>query len=90
MEFLSLEICDPVEKEVKNPKKDSEKLKKELENIKQELDNAKQNLEKAKQFEGDKQNEIDELGKKVKEFEEKETIVKAEKINGKWDIITKN
>jgi len=26
----------------------------------------------------------------IKEFEEKETIVKAEKINGKWDIITKN
>lgn len=26
----------------------------------------------------------------IKEFEEKETVVKAEKINGKWDIITKN
>ena len=26
----------------------------------------------------------------IKEFEEKETIVKVEKINGKWDIITKN
>ena len=28
--------------------------------------------------------------KDIKEFEEKETVVKAEKINGKWDIITKN
>ena len=26
----------------------------------------------------------------IKEFEEKEMVVKAEKINGKWDIITKN
>ena len=69
---------EKLEKEVKNPKKDSEKLKKELENIKQELDNAKQNLEKAKQFDGDKQNEIDELGKKVKEFEEKVNSLKAE------------
>ena len=26
----------------------------------------------------------------IKEFEEKEMVVKVEKINGKWDIITKN
>ena len=26
----------------------------------------------------------------IKELEEKETVAKAVKINGKWDIITKN